>query len=104
MLDRGTLSPTPSTEDEERFQNTLRPRTLAEFIGQAGEKRKLDIAIRAAKLRREPLEHVLLSGPPGLGKTTLSVIISHEMGGTLVSTSGPALEKTLDLMGMLTKL
>ena len=66
MLDRGALSSTPSTEDEERFQNTLRPRTLAEFIGQEGEKRKLDIAIRAAKLRREPLEHVLLSGPPGL--------------------------------------
>jgi Holliday junction DNA helicase RuvB len=91
-------------EDEERFQTTLRPSTLAEFIGQETEKRKLAIAIQAAKMRGEPLEHILLSGPPGLGKTTLSVIVSHEMGGNLISTSGPALEKTLDLMGMLTKL
>jgi holliday junction DNA helicase RuvB len=91
-------------EDEERYQNTLRPRGLAEFIGQDTEKRRLAIAIQAAKMRGEPLDHVLLSGPPGLGKTTLSVIVSHEMGGNLVSTSGPALERTFDLMGMLTKL
>src|SRR5436305_14171904 len=103
MIDRA-VSLDSGGEDGERFKNTLRPRGLAEFIGQEAEKRRLLIAIQAAKMRREPLEHVLLSGPPGLGKTTLSVIVAHEMGGNLVSTSGPALEKTLDLMGMLTKL
>jgi holliday junction DNA helicase RuvB len=103
MIDR-TLTLASGGEDEERFQNTLRPRGLAEFVGQETEKRRLSIAIQAAKMRGDPLEHVLLSGPPGLGKTTLSVIVAQEMGGNLVSTSGPALEKTLDLMGMLTKL
>ena len=104
MIDDRTLLAARGTDDEESFQSTLRPHSLSEFIGQESEKRKLDIAIRAAKLRHEPLEHVLLSGPPGLGKTTLSVIVSHEMGGNLVSTSGPALERTADLMGMLVKL
>src|SRR5919205_141739 len=103
MIDRPVRLDAGS-EDEERFQNTLRPRGLAEFVGQETEKRRLSIAIQAAKMRGEPLEHVLLSGPPGLGKTTLSVIVAQEMGGNLVSTSGPALEKTADLMGMLTKL
>src|ERR687885_2424266 len=103
MIDR-TVTLASGSEDEERFQNTLRPRGLAEFVGQETEKRRLSIAIQAAKMRGDPLEHVLLSGPPGLGKTTLSVIIAQEMGGNLVSTSGPALEKTLDLMGMLTNL
>ena len=103
MIDR-KVTLASGSEDEERFQNTLRPRGLAEFVGQETEKRRLSIAIQAAKMRGDPLEHVLLSGPPGLGKTTLSVIVAQEMGGNLVSTSGPALEKTLDLMGMLTKL
>src|ERR671933_2374063 len=98
MLER-PVSLAARSEDEEHFQNTLRPRGLAEFIGQETEKRRLSIAIRAAKMRGDPLEHVLLSGPPGLGKTTLSVIVSQEMGGNLVSTSGPAFEKTLDLIG-----
>jgi Holliday junction DNA helicase RuvB len=90
--------------EDENYQNTLRPRALDEFIGQEREKRKLDIAIRAAQGRNEPLDHLLLHGPPGLGKTTLSHIVAHEMGGSLVTTSGPALEKTADLMGMLTNL
>ena len=98
------LSPSARGPEEERIQNTLRPRTLAEFIGQEREKRKLAIAIQAAKRRGEPLDHLLLHGPPGLGKTTLSIIVSQEMGGNLISTSGPALEKTADLMGMLTNL
>jgi holliday junction DNA helicase RuvB len=98
------LSPSSRSPDEERIQNTLRPRSLAEFIGQEREKRKLAIAIQAAKRRGEPLDHLLLHGPPGLGKTTLSIIVSQEMGGNLISTSGPALEKTADLMGMLTNL
>jgi holliday junction DNA helicase RuvB len=98
------ISPGSGGEDEERVQATLRPRWLNEFIGQEREKRKLAIAIQAARGRDEPLDHLLLHGPPGLGKTTLSIIVSREMGGNLVSTSGPALEKTADLMGMLTNL
>ncbi|MGH2444327.1 MAG: Holliday junction branch migration DNA helicase RuvB [Chloroflexota bacterium] len=84
----------------------LRPRTLEEY-GQAGQREvveNLGIAIEAARRRGEPLEHVLLHGPPGLGKTTLAHVIAHEMGGALVTTSGPALERQSDLMGILTNL
>lgn len=103
MSDR-LLSSQHAGDDEERLQTSLRPHSLKEFIGQAQEKRKLKIAIDAALGRREPLDHLLLHGPPGLGKTTLSIIVSREMGSNLTSTSGPALEKTADLMGMLTNL
>jgi Holliday junction DNA helicase RuvB len=102
-MDRIT-APTAANEDEERLQTALRPRTLDEFIGQELQRRRLSIALQAAKQRREPLDHLLLSGPPGLGKTTLAHIVSSEMGGKLVSTSGPALERAADLMGMLTRL
>lgn len=98
------LSPGSEGPEEERAQNTLRPHSLDEFIGQEKEKNKLRIALQAARGRGEALDHLLLSGPPGLGKTTLSMIVAHEMGGNLASTSGPALEKTADLMGMLTNL
>src|SRR5882762_977976 len=93
-----------SNEDEERLQTALRPRNLDEFIGQDMQRRRLSIALQAARQRREALDHLLLSGPPGLGKTTLAHIVSSEMGGKLVSTSGPALERAADLMGMLTRL
>src|SRR5438105_5759715 len=98
------VEPVPGDEDEEQLQTTLRPRSLAEFVGQDLQRRRLSIALQAARERREPLEHLLLSGPPGLGKTTLAHIVAHEMGGSLVTTSGPAVDKTLDLMGMLTGL
>src|SRR6202022_2364536 len=98
------VAPTASGEDEERLQTALRPRDLAEFIAQDLQRRRLPIAPEAARQRREPLDHLLLSGPPGLGKTTLAHIVAYEMGGKLVSTSGPALEKAADLMGMLTRL
>src|ERR1700716_1600200 len=93
-----------SSEDEERVQTALRPRNLSEFVGQDLQRQRLSIAVQAARQRREPLDHLLLSGPPGLGKTTLAHIVSAEMSGKLVSTSGPALERAADLMGMLTRL
>jgi Holliday junction DNA helicase RuvB len=83
---------------------SLRPGTLADYIGQLEVVETLEIAISAAKKRAEPLDHVLFHGPPGLGKTTLAHIIANEMGGSLTITSGPALEKGGDLIGILTHL
>src|SRR5437588_9354516 len=103
-MDGRMVGPGSSGEDEERLQTALRPRDLAEFIGQDLQRRRLSIALEAARQRREPLDHLLLSGPPGLGKTTLAHIVGSEMHGKLVSTSGPALERAADLMGMLTRL
>src|SRR5919202_6148823 len=102
-MDR-TIAPTASSDEEEHLQTALRPRSLDEFIGQDLQRRRLAIALEAARQRREPLDHLLLSGPPGLGKTTLAHIVAAEMNGRLVSTSGPALERAADLMGMLTRL
>src|SRR5690242_6738453 len=104
MSTERVVSPNASTEDEELLQTSLRPRRLDEFIGQHHQRKRLSIAIEAARQRREPLDHLLLSGPPGLGKTTLAHIVASEMGGKLVTTSGPAVERAADLMGMLTRL
>jgi len=90
------------TEDEGEY--SLRPRTLREYIGQEKAKENLSVFIAAAKMRSEPLDHVLLHGPPGLGKTTLSSIIANEMGVNLRITSGPAIEKAGDLAALLTNL
>lgn len=92
------------TPDEDVLQWTLRPRSLDEYIGQVELKDKLKVVLDAAKGRGEPVEHVLLYGPPGLGKTTLAHIIAREMGSRLIATSGPALQRTGDLMGILTNL
>ncbi|HEY1292887.1 MAG TPA: Holliday junction branch migration DNA helicase RuvB [Chloroflexota bacterium] len=91
-------------DDADAISSALRPRDLEEFVGQPELREQLGIALEAARRRDEPLEHVLLKGPPGLGKTTLSNIIAKSMRGNLVTTSGPALERTADLMGMLTGL
>lgn len=91
-------------EGEERSEKTLRPQTLADYIGQKKAADNLKIFIEAAKLRNEPLDHVLFYGPPGLGKTTLAGIISNEMGVDIRITSGPAIERAGDLAAILTNL
>jgi Holliday junction DNA helicase RuvB len=83
---------------------TLRPSLFSEFVGQSNVKERLEIAVQAAKKRGEALDHILFSGPPGLGKTTLAHIIAKSMGGSLKCTSGPAIEKAGDLAGLLTNL
>jgi holliday junction DNA helicase RuvB len=92
--------------DEESLSISLRPTTLVEYgqAGQAAVVENLSIAIQAAKQRDEPLDHAVLHGPPGLGKTTLAHVIAREMGGTFVPTSGPALERQADLMGIISEL
>jgi Holliday junction DNA helicase RuvB len=90
--------------EESVVELSLRPQRLAEFIGQSKAKESLDIAIRAAMGRREPLDHTLFHGPPGLGKTTLAELIARELGVNIRTTSGPALEKPGDLVGTLTNL
>ncbi len=92
------------TRDDSEAENSLRPKSLEEYVGQEKAKENLRVFIEAAKLRGEPLDHVLLYGPPGLGKTTLSGIIAAEMGVNLRTTSGPAIEKPGDLAALLTNL
>ena len=90
--------------EDERFNMALRPQSLDECIGVGELLEKLQISITAARQRGEPMEHVLLHGPPGLGKTTLAYVIAHEMGATIKVTSGPALTRPSDLIGILTNL
>ncbi len=96
---------TPEALPEERLSDAaLRPSRLGEFVGQAKVKESLQIAIDAAKQRREPLDHTLFFGPPGLGKTTLALLMAHELGVNIRTTSGPVLERPGDLVGLLTAL
>ncbi len=92
------------SEIEDNYNSALRPRNLAEVVGQQNIKEKLSIAIEAAAQRKEPLEHILFYGPPGLGKTTLANVIASEMGANIRVTSGPALTKQGDVMGLLSNI
>jgi Holliday junction DNA helicase RuvB len=101
--DEGLLTTTPLPE-EARFEAGLRPRKMDDFVGQDDLKERLSILLEAARSRSEPVDHLLFSGPPGLGKTSLAGIVAHEMGAEFRATSGPALERPGDLAAVLTNL
>jgi Holliday junction DNA helicase RuvB len=94
----------PESEEDRVLNMSLRPRKLEEFVGQRAVRDNLDVAIRAARRRSEPLEHLLLAGPSGLGKTSLAHIVAHESAAKITATSGPAIERAGDLIGILTNI
>jgi Holliday junction DNA helicase RuvB len=104
MAMRNELVVPAATEDDRREEVSLRPRRLGDFVGQARLRQHLEILLEAARRRGEAVDHLLLAGPPGLGKTTLAAIVAHEMGVALRVTSGPALERAGDLASVLTNL
>ncbi len=104
MIDRIVASDVHAEDEPEEIEITLRPRDFANYIGQERLKQNIKLAIDAAQKRGEPLDHVLLHGPPGLGKTTMASVIAHEMGAQIRVTSGPAIERAGDLASLLTNL
>ena len=104
MADEARVMSRVALPDETQVERQLRPQRLHEYVGQRAAVESLRVSVEAARQRSEPLDHVLLSGPPGLGKTTLATIMANEMGATIVTTAGPSLERGADLMGILTNL
>ncbi len=104
MSDEAKVMSRTALPDEVQVERQLRPQRLDEYVGQRAAVESLRVSVAAARQRGEPLDHVLLSGPPGLGKTTLATIMAHEMDATIVTTAGPSLERGADLMGILTNL
>ncbi|MFT5388247.1 MAG: Holliday junction DNA helicase RuvB [Candidatus Omnitrophota bacterium] len=104
MDERKRIVVSQETDEDQIYSLSLRPAKVEEFIGQEDLIDNLNVSIQAAKQRNEPLEHVLFSGPPGLGKTSLANIVAHEMGSRIIVTSGPAIDRAGDLIGILTNL
>ncbi|MDP5071160.1 MAG: AAA family ATPase, partial [Congregibacter sp.] len=98
------IAPDPAGTTEEAQDRAVRPKTLGDYIGQPVAREQMEIFLAAAKGRGEPLDHTLIFGPPGLGKTTLASIIANEMGVSLKTTSGPVLEKAGDIAALMTNL
>lgn len=103
-LDKEHILDSEEFAEEEAFEESLRPKKFSEYIGQKKAKESLKITLEAAKKRKEPIDHILIYGPPGLGKTTLAGVIAHEMGANIRITSGPAIERAGDLAAILTNL
>jgi Holliday junction DNA helicase RuvB len=104
MIETDRLIAPTAEPREDSHDRAIRPKTLAEYVGQPVVREQMDIFVSAAKQRQEPLDHTLIFGPPGLGKTTLAYILAHEMGVSLKTTSGPVLEKAGDLAALMTNL